>query len=395
MLEFANRIRRFDAPPNPAVAVKAAEMTAGGDDVISLLDSFPDLEPAYETREAAINAVRDGNVRPTDPAGIPELREAVSRYFTETVGLSVPASQIVATPGASFAIYAALQALVNDGDEVVLFTPGRPSDTAHVKLAGGIPRVIPLQEDDGFHLETDNFDRLVPARVRGFVLSSPADPTGVVWAEEELSAIGEIAVHRNLFVVCDETNAAFRFGGKPVSLAAISPKYAAQTVTVADLGTALALPGWNIGCAAGPEELIRKIAEIQTFSASHPNPVAQLACLSGIKSGGSSREKANSEYRERRDSLVSSLQGLHGFRCQPPDGGLSVFANIQYYLGKEVGGEVPTTSTDFARILLEKARVAVLPGSRFGAEGYVRLSFTRPLEKLQEAVKRIRPVLEK
>lgn len=394
MIEFANRMKRFDTPAAPAIAEKLAALSESGADVIDLSSPWPDLEPAYETREAAIDAVRDGNTAPSLSGGLPALRTALAARFTAE-GVAATAANTLVTPGASFAVYAALQALVNDGDEVAVFTPGRPSDLAQVKLAGGVPRIIPLNEDDGFRLDPDTLEKQVPTRVRGILLASPADPTGIAWAQDELSAVADIAVKRNLFIIADESSSAFRFEGEGLSMASLSAQAAAQTVTVTDLSAELFLPGWRVGGVTGPESFIKKFADIQAFSASHAHMVSQLACLAALGKESSHLEKAKAEYRERRDFLVSALRGLHGFRFQAPDGGLSIFANIQYYLGKEVGGEVPGNSAEFARILLSKAGVAVVPGSHFGAEGYVRISFTQPLQKLQEAVKRMRPVLEK
>lgn len=395
MFEFANRVKKLEASATVSIAAKSREMIRAGMDVISLAAGEPDWDPPFEAKEAAINAVRDGNAHYTENSGLPELKAAVALKLKEENRIDVEPKNIIITAGAKNALYLAMQALVDNGDEVLVISPYWVSYVEQIRLAGGVPRVIQTTEDDGFKIEPVELERHITARVRGIILNYPSNPTGVTYTDEELQTIGEIAMKKDIFIISDEIYEYFNYGSRHTSIAALNPRFMNNVITVNGFSKAYSIPGWRVGYAAAREDIIKKMDEVQSHSTSNTNTIAQMACIAALKESKNYVAKMVAEFKERRDYIVNALNALHGVRCQNPDGAFYVFPNIQYYLGKEVGGIIPNNSVEFSRILLEKAHVSVVPGSAFGIEGYVRISYTQSLKRLEEAVKRIQSVLEK
>lgn len=395
MLELSYRVKKVSPSATLSIATRAKELKAGGADIIPLAAGEPDLSPAYEMTEEAIQAIRDGNTHYTPVPGLPELRTLVAEKLTHENKIETAMQNVVITNGAKFALYNALQALVNPDEEVLLVAPYWVSYVEEIKLAGGIPKIIETTEEDGFKLDPDELEKHITSRVKGIILNYPSNPAGITYTEEELRAIGEICVKKDIFIIADEIYEYFSYDQEFVSIASLSKKIADQTLTINGFSKSYAVPGWRVGYAAGPVDIIKAMSSVQSHAASNTNTIAQKACIAGMKHGRKAVEKMVAEFLERRDYIVEALNSLHGFRCQKPSGAFYVFPNVQYYLGNEVGGRVPTNTHEFVEAILEKANVSLVPGSAFGAEGYVRLSYTQPINRLQEAVKRINSVLEK
>lgn len=395
MFELANRVKKLEPSATLTIASKAKEMIKSGIDVISLAAGEPDWDPPSEAKDAAIDAITKGNAHYTDNSGLLDLKKLIVKKLKEENNIETDTKNIIVTDGAKYGLYLALQALINEGDEVLIVAPYWVSYYEQIRLAGGVPKVINTSEDEGFKINVEDLEKLITARVKGIMLNYPSNPTGVSYSQEELLHIGELCVKKDIFIISDEIYEYFNYSGKHISIAGLSPKIAANTITINGFSKAYSIPGWRVGYAAAREEIIKKMDEIQSHSTSNPNTIAQMACIAALKDSKYYVNKMVAEFRERRDFIVGALNKIHGIRCQNPDGAFYVFPNIQYYLAKEVGGQVPTNSIDFSRILLEKAHVSVVPGSAFGMEGYVRLSYTQPISRLEEAVKRINSVLEK
>ncbi len=394
MIEFANRVRKLEASATLTLASKSKEMIRNGIDVISLAAGEPDWDPPFEAKEAAIEAVQNGNAHYTDNSGLLELKELIVKKLKTENNISLDTRNIIVTVGAKFALYSAMQTLLDEGDEVLVPVPYWVSYVEQIKLAGGIPKLIPGYEDDNFKIDVAELENHITSRVKGIIINSPSNPAGVLYTAEELKTIGEIAVKRGIFIISDEIYEYFNYNGAHTSMASLSPEICANTITINGFSKAYSMPGWRVGYAAAGGEIIKKMDELQSHSTSNPNTIAQFSCISCLKNSRSYVEKMVSEFRERRDFIVNSLNSIHGVRCLSPDGAFYVFPNIQYYLAKEVGDSVPTTSAEFSTLLLQKAHVSVVPGSAFGLEGHVRISYTQPVSRLQEAVKRIRQLLD-
>jgi aspartate aminotransferase len=395
MPDLAHRVKSISASETLAIAAKAKALKKQGVDVISLAAGEPDWDMPYEAREAALTAVREGNTRYTAASGLPELKEAVAEKLTNENKIETVASNVIITTGAKYALFSAIQTLVNPDDEVILIAPYWVSYIEMVKMAGGVPKVINTSEDDGFKLDIDELENAITARVKGIILNYPSNPSGVTYTEEELRQIGEIAVKKDIFIISDEIYEYFSYDQAHTSMASLSKKIADHTVTINGFSKSYAIPGWRVGYATGPADIINAMGNIQSHSTSNPNTIAQISMLTALKDSRKWVDKMIAEFRERREFIVGALNGLHGFRCLKPEGSFYVFPNIQYYLGNEVGGSVPTDTTDFSNILMDKAHVSVIPGSSFGLHGHVRISYCESIPRLKEAIARIDSILEK
>ena len=395
MPDLSYRMKKLDLTTGSSYAERAKEMIRQGTDVVNLAGLEPDYELSYEARESAISAVRDGHTGYSSVQGLSELREAVAHKLKTDNKIEASMESVVITTGSKFSVFAALQALINPDDEVLLIAPYWSEYAAQIKLAGGVPKIIQTTEDDGFKADIDEIEKYFTSRVKGIILNSPNNPTGMSYTEEELRAIGEIAVKKDVFIISDEIFEYFSYDKPHISIASISKKIAEQTVTIGGFSKSHSIPGWRVGYLQGSPDVVKAISMIQQLSTLHPNNIAQMAALSSLKDSRKYLDKMVQEFKERRDYLVGALNALHGFRCQTPDGGFCLYPNVQYYLGNEVGGTVPNNTTQFAEVLLNKAKVAVAPGNLFGLEGFVRMSLCQPMSRLQEAVARINSVLEK
>ncbi len=394
MIDFARRVKKLEPSATLAISQKAKELKAQGFDVISLSAGEPDWNPPDEMKDASINAIRDGNAHYTENSGMKALKSLIVEKLKNENGIIVNEKNIIVVSGAKYGLYLTMQALVDEGDEVIVFAPYWVSYIEQIKLAGGVPKVINTAEEDGFQIDIELLEKNINSRVKGIVLNYPSNPTGVTFSLEELKAILDIAEKKNLFVISDEIYEYFNYEGKHVSIASLASKYPSNVILINGFSKAYSIPGWRVGYVVATEEIVKKLDEIQSHSTSNPNNIAQFACIEGLKSCGYFVKKMVAEYKERRDYMVEALNSIHGIRCIKPEGAFYLFPNIQYYLGKEVAGKVPNNSEEFCEIILEKANIAAVPGSAFGMDGYIRLSYTQPLPRLQEAIKRLKSILD-
>ncbi len=396
MLDLSYAVKKIAPSATLAIAARTKAMIAEGIDVISLSAGEPDLAPGYELTEAALNAIRDGNHKYVAVAGIPALRDLVAQKLSNQNNIPTQRENVIITPGAKFAIYAALRSLINPDDEVILFAPYWVSYPEQIKLAGGLPKIIKTSEDEGFKPDLDELEGHITARVKGIILNYPSNPAGASFSEEELRRIGELAVAKGLFIISDEIYEPFSYDQEHVSIASLSPKIAAQTITVNGFSKSFSIPGWRVGYAAGDADVIKAMISLQSHSASNVNTIAQLACIEALQQQPyKALENMVAEFKERREFIVNALNDIHGMRCHRPEGAFYVYPNIQYYLGNGVGGVVPNNSQEFVEAVLDKGHVSMVPGSAFGMEGHVRISFTQPVPRMQEALKRLNAILEK
>ncbi len=395
MIKLSQRIKQVSPSATLAITTKSKAMKSQGIDIISLSAGEPDWDPPFEAKEAVFDSVRSGTAHYTPVPGLFSLREAISEKLQTENNIETTLDQIIVTTGAKYAIFEALQALVNPDDEVLVIAPYWVSYVEQIKLAGGIPRIIQTSEDEGFKLDADTLKAHITSRVKGIILNYPSNPTGVLYNKQELRDILEICNRKDLFIISDEIYEYFTYNGVHTSIASLDRENQTNIITINGVSKAYAMPGWRIGYAAGNSEVIQAMKNIQSHSTSNPTTIAQEAALAAMKIGQKFYGEMIEEFKERREYFVKALNGLHGFRCPQPNGAFYVFPNIQYYLGNEVGGEVPTNSMEFAEIMLQKAHVSMVPGSAFGMEGYVRLSYSQSLDRLQEAIKRINSILEK
>lgn len=363
----------------------AARLRAGGADIIGFLEGEPDLPVPDAVLRATEDALRKGRTRYSASTGLDELKAAIVRKLRGDNGIAVAAENILVANGAKQAIYEALQTLCDPGDEVLIPSPCWVTFPEAVKLAGATPVLV----DTGasHQLDVAALDAAATARTRAIILNTPNNPTGAVYSETSLRALLALAVRRDLTVVSDEAYEGLVYdGARHVSFAALGAEALARTVTIQTLSKSFAMTGFRVGCLAAPADFVKAASRIHSHLTGNVCTFAQLGAVAALELGSAHRDAWRAAHQKRRD--VAFELGSRLFECVKPQGGLFLFADAR----RRLGGKLADSET-LARHLLEKAGVAVVPGSAFGREGFLRLSFSSPENVLREGYARLEKAL--
>ena len=389
---LAARVGRIKASPTLAVTAKAAELRRAGRDIIGLGAGEPDFDTPEHIKQAAIDAIRNGFTKYTAVDGILELREALSDKFRRDNDIDYPADQILVSTGGKQSLFNAFEAILNPGDEVIVPAPYWVSYPDMVLLCDGEPVIVSAGPDQGFKLRPDQLRRVINDKTRAFVLNSPSNPTGAAYTRAELRALADVLLdHPRVIIITDDMYEHIYWGEEPFcSLLTVAPELYERTITVNGVSKAYAMTGWRIGYAGGPKPIIAAMRKIQSQSTSNPCGIAQKAALAAISGDQNCVTEMCAAFRQRHDYLVAALNRLPGFSCLAGAGTFYAFPDVSKAIAglDGISGDV-----QFSEMLLEKAEVAVVPGSAFGAPGHVRLSFACGLDTLERAVQRIAAVL--
>ncbi len=386
----SDRARNIKPSPTLAIDAKAKKMKAEGQDVVGFGAGEPDFDTPAPIKEAAIQAIQAGFTKYTPSSGTEELRQAIAEKLKRDNGLDYPASQVVVSNGAKHSIANAALALLNPGDEVIIPAPYWVSYPEIVKMAGGVPVILPTFEEDGFRVKPERLKRVLGGRTRLLILCSPSNPTGSVYPRGELEALAEVLKPTDTLVLSDEIYEKLVYGGAAhVSFASVSQDAFGRTLTVNGMSKAYSMTGWRIGYCAGPEALMKACANLQSHATSNPASISQKAALAALKGGGQEVEAMRQEFDRRRQAIVRLLNAVPGVSCQEPQGAFYAFPNISGLYGKSLGETKIGGSTDFATALLEDSKVAVVPGADFGADDHIRLSYATGMETIEKGVARI------
>ena len=377
--------RALSLKPSSTVAVtsRALELRRQGVDVISMSVGEPDFDTPAHVKAAAIAAIESGKTKYTAVNGIPELREAISAKFARENGLSYAPDCVTVTSGGKQALFNAFMALLNPGDEVLIPAPYWVSYPEMVALTGAVPVAVPTTPESGFQLDPQALEARVTPRTRMIVLNSPGNPTGAVFTPEVLEAVAGVAQRHGLIIVTDEMYEHLVYDAEQVSIGLYAPEH---TLTINGASKAYAMTGWRIGYAGGPRGVIAAMNALQSQSTSNASSVSQyaaLAALEGHEATARFIDMARGAYRERRDVIVAGLNAL-GLPTPTPQGAFYVMANTD---------RIHTDELEAARRILDDARVAVVPGTDFGAPGQVRLSYATDLNTIREVLRRIGTLL--
>jgi len=378
-MNFASRTKNLTTEGAYQVLAKAHALEAKGRDIIHLEIGQPDFETFPNVSQAGIQAIQDGYTRYTPPIGMKELRQVISLDAGKRRGMDFHPDQVVVSPGAKPNLFFPTLALVEEGDEVIYPNPGFPSYDAMIRVAGGKPVPVPLLENNQFSFDLDVFDQVISNRTKLIILNSPGNPTGGIIPMDDLSHIAEAAQKNDSWVLSDEIYARIIYEGFQADSIATYPGMPERTVIMDGFSKTYSMTGWRLGYGIMPKELANKVSLLLTHSV---GSTAQFTQIAGIEALSGSQDQVDlvvSEYQKRRDLIVSGLNDLPGITCQKPQGAFYVFPNI-----KEIG----KTSQEAADWILEKAGVALLPGSAFGkfGEGYLRLSYANSRENIQKAL---------
>ncbi|TFG92353.1 MAG: pyridoxal phosphate-dependent aminotransferase, partial [Syntrophobacterales bacterium] len=369
---------------------KAAALRTEGRDIISFGAGEPDFDTPANIREAAIRSIQDGFTRYTPVGGIPELKDAIIEKLRRDNGLAYSRSEIVVSCGAKHVLYNLAQALFEEGDEVIIPSPYWVSYPDIVLLAGATPVILETGEADGFKVTAARLEETITSRTKALVLNSPSNPTGATYTFDELKALAEVIVKKDILVISDEIYEKILYGGFPFSgIAMVGEEVRSRSVVVNGVSKAYAMTGWRIGYAAGPEDIISAMAKIQSQNTSNPTSISQKAAVEALNGDQSAVGEMVEAFAQRRDYIVAALNTIAGVSCFNPEGAFYVFPDVSALYGKGYESSVITGSASFAEYLLDVANVAVVPGVAFGSDAYIRLSYATSMDNIREGVKRI------
>ena len=391
---LSSKARAISPSPTLAIDAKFKQMKANGEDVVGFGCGEPDFDTPQHIKDAAIRALNNGATKYTPAAGMIELREAVSEKFKNENGLEYKFSDIVISNGAKHSLMNAFMAVLNPGDEVIIPAPFWVSYPELVKLADGVPVIINTSEENSFKATAADFTRALTPKTKAIILNSPSNPTGMVYTEDELREIADFAVKNDLYVISDEIYEHLIYEGSHVSIASFNEEIKKRTIVINGVSKTYAMTGWRIGYAAASAEIAKIMANVQSHAASNPNSIAQAATIAALRGGYSEVDRMKRHFKKRRDYMVEAINAIDGVSCKMPQGAFYIMMNIEDLIGKTYYGKIISNSDDFAEIFLEKAKVAVVPGSGFGADKYVRWSYATSMDNIVEGVQRLKNFLE-
>jgi aspartate aminotransferase len=390
-LQIAHRVQAIKPSPTLAVTARAAAMRAAGHDIVGLGAGEPDFDTPHHIKEAAINAINKGYTKYTPVDGIPALKQAVIKKFARENQLEYNLKQVIVSCGGKQAFYNMAQALLNPGDEAIIPAPYWVSYPDMVMLAGAEPVIVSANLQHGFKITPKQLEVAITDKTRLFVINSPSNPTGVHYSAKELAELGEILIqYPKIVVATDDMYEHILWEGNPFkNILNLCPALYDRTVVLNGVSKAYAMTGWRIGYAAGPERLIQKMETIQSQSTSNPTSISQYAALAALEGDQAGIQAMVKVFKERHDFVLESLRKINGVECLPCQGTFYIFPNMQGTMDR-LGFK---TDIEFGEFLIEKAGVALVPGSAFGAPGHMRISFATSMDNLKTAMERLHNTL--
>jgi aspartate aminotransferase len=394
-VSVARRIAEMEASPTLAVDAKAKALKAAGEPVIGFGAGEPDFPTPPNIVAAAERAASvPANHRYTPAAGTATLREAIAAKTTRDSGIEVDAGQVTVTNGGKHALYNVFMALIDPGDEVLVPAPYWVSYPEQVKLAGGVPVAVPTTKDTGFRASVDLLERHRTKRTKALVFVSPSNPTGAVYPSEETAAVGRWAAEHGIWVITDEIYEHLIYGSATfTSLPNVAPEALDRTIIVNGVAKTYAMTGWRVGWSVAPLDLAKGMNKLQSQVTSNVCNVAQAAAVEALTGPQDAVAEMRAAFDRRRRLAVDLLSAIDGVEVVEPEGAFYVFPSFEGALGRQVAGRNVASTLDLAEVLLEEAKVAVVPGEAFGAPGYARLSYALGDDDLAEGIGRIAGLL--
>ena len=383
---LAERVSALTPSTTLAITAKAKEMKAQGIDVIGLGAGEPDFNTPEHIINAAYESMTEGHTKYTPAGGLAKLKEAIIEKFKSDQSLTYSPSEIIVTSGAKHALYTLFQVLLNDGDEVIIPTPYWVSYPEQVKLAGGNPVIVEGKEDNSYKITPTQLRDVITDKTKAVILNSPSNPTGMLYSVEELKAIGEVCVEKNILIVSDEIYEKLVYDNNAhTSIAEFSQQFKEQTIVINGVSKSHSMTGWRIGYAAGDASIIKAMTNLASHSTSNPTTTSQYGAVAAYLGDQQPVEKMRKAFEERLNIVFDKLNSIPGFHCLKPQGAFYLFPNVS-----EAANMTGYNNVDeFTKALLEEAKVAVIPGSGFGSNNNIRLSYATSLDALEKAIERI------
>ena len=387
----SNSLKRIKPSPTLAVTQKARELKAAGKDVIGLGAGEPDFDTPENIKQAAIDAINRGETKYTAVDGTPKLKVAIVEKFKRENKLNYETKQISVGTGGKQIIYNAMMATVNPGDEVIIPAPYWVSYPDIVLLAGGNPIIIECSENENFKITPEKLKNSITSKTKWLILNSPSNPTGSCYSENEIKSLAKILIeNKQVHILSDDIYEHITYGKFNFFTIAQINELKDRTLTMNGVSKSYAMTGWRIGYGAGPVEIIKAMAKIQSQSTTNPSSISQAAAVEALNGPQNFIMERSKEFQKRRDFVVKSLNEIKDLSCINPDGAFYVFPNCSKCLNKkDKKGKLLKTDSDFVESLLENNGVAVVQGSAFGLEGYFRISYATSTQNLKNALKRI------
>ena len=392
----SNSLKRIKPSPTLAVTQKAREMRDAGKDVIGLGAGEPDFDTPDNIKEAAIDAIRRGETKYTAVDGTPKLKKAIQSKFSRENNLSYELSQISVGTGGKQIIYNAFMATLNPGDEVIIPAPYWVSYPDMVLLAGGKPKIVQCSEKNEFKIKPKELKKAISKKTKWLIINSPSNPTGSCYTEKELEELSEILIkNKRIYILSDDIYEHITYDGFKFFTIAQIDALKDRTLTMNGVSKSYAMTGWRIGYGAGPKEIIKAMAKIQSQSTTNPSSISQAAAVEALNGTQEFIKIRTESFKERRDFVVKSLNKIKGLTCFKPNGAFYVFPNCKSCLNKkDIKNNKIKTDKDFVESLLENAGIAVVQGSAFGLPGFFRISYATSMENLQKALAKIQEFCE-
>ena len=390
--KLSDRVQRIKPSPTLAITARAAELRAAGKDIIGLGAGEPDFDTPEHIKDAAVKAIADGFTKYTAVDGTASLKQAIIDKLSRDNQLDYTANQILVSCGGKQSFFNLTQALLNEGDEVIIPAPYWVSYPDMVLLADGKPVIVEADIKQSFKITPEQLDTAITDKTRLVVLNSPSNPSGIAYSKKELAALGQVLLkHPHILVATDDMYEHILWADEPFSnIVMACPELYDQTIVLNGVSKAYSMTGWRIGYAAGPESLIKAMKKVQSQSTSNPTSISQVAAEAALNGDQSCLKPMLTAFKERHEYVLQRLNAIDGITCLPSDGTFYSFPDVRGFIDKLDG---VNDDLELSEYLIEEAGVALVPGSAFGSPGYIRISFATSLDVLKDALDRIEKVV--
>lgn len=395
-MKLAKRVRVIEPSKTLELMAKAKALKAEGKNVLEFQVGEPDFNTPENVKEAAIKAIRDNFTHYTPSPGVMELRKAICEKLQRDNNLVYSPEEVMVSNGAKQCLFNAFLALVDEGDEVIVPAPYWVTYPEAVKIAGGTPVFLETTSESDFKVTPEQLEQAITDKTKALILCSPSNPTGSVYTEEELRGIAEVVKKHQIFVFADEIYEKLVYDGlKFVSFASLDEEVKKLTITFNGVSKAYAMTGWRIGYVAAEKEIIKAMNSLQSHATSNPNSIAQMATIEALTGPQDELEEMRREFDERRKYIVKALNEIPGITCREPKGAFYVFPDISSFIGKTFKGQKIENDDTFAKLLLDNYYVVAVPGSSFGAPGFLRFSYATSLENIKNGMELLKEFTSK
>jgi len=389
---LSDRVKKVKPSATITISAKAMDLRANGIDVISLSAGEPDFDTPEHIKQAAIEAINKGQTKYTQVGGTPELKDAIISKFNRDNNLHYQRENIIVSTGAKQTLYNLFQSVLGSDDEVVIISPYWVSYPDMVILADAKPVIVETHQEDDFNINMDSFKAALTDKTKLLILNSPSNPTGITYTKEQYESMGKILLdYPNVLIATDDMYEHIYWGNEPfTSFAEVCPNLFDRTITVNGVSKAYAMTGWRIGYCGAPESIVKGMKKVQGQSTSNPSSISQVAAIAALNGSHDVVKMMVDEYKKRHDYLCDALNDINGFNTSPGTGAFYLFPEVRSVIESKGFAD----DIEFSSFLIDQANVAVIPGSAFGAEGSIRISYATSIELLKESISRIKSSLE-